>query len=105
MTRVIIYSRAGSPAGFEISGHSGAGFAGADIVCAAVSSCAYMTANTVTEIIGANADIEVTDGFMRFVPDKNMAESYRDILNGFSLHLTELEKQYPNNLKVTFSEV
>jgi hypothetical protein len=105
MTRVIIYSRAGIPAGFEISGHSGAGLAGADIVCAAVSSCAYMTANTVTEIIGADADIEVADGFMRFVPDKNMADKYRDILNGFSLHLTELEKQYPNNLKVTFSEV
>lgn len=36
--------------GFEISGHSDFAEEGSDIVCAAISSAAYMTANTVTEI-------------------------------------------------------
>ena len=41
----------GDLVGFRISGHSGCGEEGNDIVCAAVSSAAYMTANTVTEIL------------------------------------------------------
>ncbi|WP_442974828.1 ribosomal-processing cysteine protease Prp, partial [Ruminococcus sp.] len=34
--------------GFEISGHSDYSEHGSDIICAAVSSAAYMAANTVT---------------------------------------------------------
>ena len=48
--------------GFEMSGHSGYGEEGSDIICSAVSSCAYMTANTLTEILGLNPEIEVEDG-------------------------------------------
>ena len=44
-----------APVGFCISGHAGAGSAGRDIVCAAVSSAAYMAANTLTDVIGAGA--------------------------------------------------
>ena len=36
--------------GFEISGHSDYSEEGSDIICAAVSSAAYMTANTLTAI-------------------------------------------------------
>ena len=38
--------------GFIIKGHSGYGEQGGDIVCAAVSSAAYMVINTITDIFG-----------------------------------------------------
>ena len=51
------------PVGFEVSGHSGYADEGSDIICSAVSSCAYMTANTATEIMGLSPEIEVKDGY------------------------------------------
>ncbi len=58
------FRKNGSPVGFRISGHSGASEAGTDIVCAAVSSAAYLTANTVTDIMNVSAKASVTDGTM-----------------------------------------
>ena len=49
--------------GFSLKGHAG-GIEGTDIVCAAVSSAAYMTANTLIEICDLPADIDVADGKM-----------------------------------------
>ena len=84
--------------GFEIRGHAG-GNAGRDIVCAAVSSAVYMTANTVTEIIKVHADISEQDGHLKFsVGEEN--DSAVAVLDGLKLHLTELSKQYPKKIKV-----
>ena len=105
MTRVNIFSCKGKYCGFEISGHSGAGREGNDIVCAAISSCAYMVANTVTDVMGISANARVDDGFMKFEPDIQRMDDYFHLLAGFVLHVTELEKDYSKNLKVTFTEV
>lgn len=87
--------------GFEISGHCSKD--GDDetgrIVCAAVSSAAYMAANTVTEIIGDIADADANDAFMRFEV-KNPSESAVDVLKGLKLHLTELSCQYSDNIRI-----
>ena len=77
---------------------------GQDIVCAAVSSTCFMAANTVTEIIGLDADAASTDGYMR-LDIKSSKEKAQDILNGMLLHVTELEKEYPENIKVITTEV
>lgn len=90
--------------GFEAKGHSMSAPAGEDIICAFVSSAVLMTANTATEIIGADADIEVNDGYLKFIL-KSSADSAQDILNGLKLHLTELSNDYPDNIKVIISEV
>ncbi len=90
---------------FELKGHSGFAQSGSDIVCASVSSAAYMTANTLTEIIGLNADITVDEGFMQVKLTKENALKAQDILRGFELHITELSKQYPKNINVIYSEV
>lgn len=90
--------------GFECKGHSMSAEAGQDIVCAFVSSACFMTANTVTEVIGLNADAAATDGYMR-LGIKDSADKAQDILNGMLLHLTELQKDYPENIKVTITEV
>ena len=90
--------------GFEIKGHAMFAESGKDVVCAAVSSAAYMAANTVTEIIGAKAKATAADGAMHFEVceecDKCLA-----VLKGFELHMTELSKQYPQNIKVIYGGV
>lgn len=86
--------------GFSFSGHAGAGKYGSDIVCAAVSSAALMTANTITEIIGANADISVDDGDMSLLVDSADRRRCRDILNGLMLHMKGISQQYGKNIKI-----
>ena len=70
MVTVELYSvrESDSPAGFRVSGHTGV--RGKSIVCAAVSSACYMAANTITEIIGAAADVSEDDGYMRVIVNK-----------------------------------
>ncbi len=91
--------------GFTLEGHSGAGSEGNDIVCAAVSSAAYMTVNTITDILGLNPDIEVYDGFMAIKLSSAEFKKAQDILCGFRLHLTALSEQYQENITVKISEV
>ena len=90
--------------GFEIKGHAMFAESGSDVVCAAVSSAAYMAANTLTEIVGAKADASAQDGMMRVIliqPD----EQTETVLRGLELHLTELSKQYPENIKIIYGGV
>lgn len=104
MIRIIFYKDGDMLTGFECKGHSMSAEAGQDIVCAFVSSACYMTANTVTEIIGLDADAAATDGYMRLSINKSPTKA-QDILNGMRLHLTELAKDYPENIKVIITEV
>ena len=77
---------------------------GSDVVCAAVSSAAFMAANTITDIIGANAEASAQDGMMRVVLNQSDEQSLT-VLRGLELHLTELSKQYPENIKIIYGGV
>ncbi len=105
MIKVSFAQSKGLIKGFTLEGHSGAGFDGNDIVCAAVSSAAYMTVNTITEVLGLNPDIEVCDGFMAIKLSSAEFKKAQDILCGFRLHLTALSEQYQENITVKISEV
>ena len=87
--------------GFSLSGHCSAD--GDDeigkIVCAAVSSAAYMTANTITEVIGDSAEISVDDAQM-FLKTENPSSATVKVLEGFKLHIKELANQYSNNIRI-----
>ena len=91
--------------GFEISGHSSCSYDDFDgkIVCSAVSSAAYLTANTLSEIVGAMVEAEVDDGYMKIQVKSKISES-QITLKGFLLHARELANQYRNYVKV-YSEV
>ncbi|MCH5189506.1 MAG: ribosomal-processing cysteine protease Prp [Oscillospiraceae bacterium] len=100
MTKVKFFCSGGTVSGFEISGHTGAGEAGQDIVCSAVSSAAYLVANTVLEVQKIKADAVVRDGYMKFViPNENLSET-KVLTDGLVLHLTELQSQYPQHIKI-----
>ena len=90
--------------GFQISGHAGFAENGEDIVCASVSSAAYMAANTITDVICANADAAEGDGGM-CVTLNQPNEQAQAVLKGLELHLTELSKQYPENIKIIYGGV
>lgn len=90
--------------GFISKGHSLTAPSGQDVLCAFVSSACLMTANTVTEVLGLAAAAEAEKGFLRLEIKEDPAPA-QDILKGLLLHLSELERDYPQNIKVTISEV
>ena len=92
--------------GFHITGHSDMNPEGPEILCAGVSSAAYMTANTVTDVLGLKPELQASDGDMYLkVKTETEAEKCRVLFNGLQLHLSSLSEQYPKYLKVTYSEV
>jgi uncharacterized protein YsxB (DUF464 family) len=101
MTNAVFYSRCdGCIFGFCLDGHTtDDGSVNGKIVCAAVSSAAYMAANTITDIIGDKADISVSDGHMSLRLD-NVSDQSVTVLKGLLLHLREMQKQYKSNIKV-----
>ena len=98
--------RDGRMIGFIMNGHAEAGEPGEDIVCAAVSSAAYLTANTITDIVHIPAEIDVGEGEMRLrIREEKDLSRCRDCLAGFRLHMTGLEEQYPDCISVNYLEV
>ena len=100
MIKVCFFTEHGLLTGYEIKGHSGYAESDKDdIVCAAVSSAAYMAVNTITDIICSQADIQVENGYLSVKTDG--AGEIQTILKGLRLHLQQLSKDYPKNIKVT----
>ncbi len=67
---------------------------------------AYMTANTVLEILHITPiSLRAEDGEMLFRVSDTDARTCRSLFEGFKLHLLGLEEQYPENLQVRYAEV
>ncbi len=91
--------------GFYVSGHADYAEEGSDIVCAAVSSAAYMAANTVTDVIKVTPKLRVNDGEMYLKLDVADAHKCSAVMQGFVLHMLSLAEQYKQYITVTISEV
>ena len=90
--------------GFRISGHAG-GVEGTDIVCAAVSSAAYLVVNTITEVLNIDAQIDCEDGFMLCEVSREHAKQCEILFEGLRLHLSALAEEYPKKIDVRNTEV
>ena len=101
MTKVRFFADEKGLYGFEINGHSSKNCDDeiGKIICAAVSSAAYMAANTVTEIIGDKAAADVSGGAMRFEVT-TPCDKTRAVLEGLRLHLGELSAEYGSNIVI-----
>jgi len=88
--------------GFSARGHADTAPYGEDIVCAAVSSACLLTANTITEVLPAAA--EMKDGFLQLRLSGDTAPA-QVLLQGLKLHLSALSEQYPQSIQVLISEV
>ncbi len=91
--------------GYHIAGHAGYAESGEDVICAFVSSAAYLTANTITEVMGVQAQADADDGDMRVIVSRKDALRCRDALEGLKLHLLNTEEQYPEFINVIITEV
>ena len=92
--------------GFEVTGHSDYEDKGKDIVCAAVSSAAFMAANTITEILNVKVDLQYReDGYIKLMLCFADAKACKVVMQGLKLHLSALEEQYKQNITVNISEV
>ncbi len=92
--------------GFNLKGHSTADASDeiGKLVCASISSAAYLVVNTITDVIGDKpAILEESDGKMVLKLNSVSKES-ANLLEGFKLHMLQLSEQYPDCIKV-ISEV
>ena len=103
MIKAVFFISGKNISGFSITGHADYS-EGDDIVCASVSSAAYMAANTLTDVIGVKADIEEQEGRMSVRTDSTSPE-VQTVLKGLRIHLKQLADQYPANIKCNNSEV
>lgn len=107
MTSVIFSKEKGRITGFEISDHSDFADQGEDILCASISSAAYMAANTITEVIGVNAYVTEEDEPPRILVilpkemDMEKDEKCQIVLSGLKFHLKQMSAQYKKYLKVS----
>ncbi|NMP37745.1 MAG: ribosomal-processing cysteine protease Prp [Clostridiales bacterium] len=101
MIEVTFYSLdSGALSGFSSLGHANAGDAGNDIVCAAVSSAVYMAANTVTDVLGIDAQVRCDEAYLSLRINADDTEKAQGILGGLLLHIEQLQQQYPKNVSV-----
>lgn len=102
MTRVKLSNN-----GFSVFGHctADANDELGRLVCASVSSAAYMAANTITDVVKDKADVFVNEQSGEMVL-KLFAPKHETkvVLEGFALHIKQLSEQYPDCIKV-ISEV
>ena len=92
--------------GFRLCGHAGWGEEGTDIVCAAVSSAAYLVANTATDVLGVTPlSLRVAEDSMLLRLEERDEPACRNLLRGLRLHLCGLEEQYPAHIQVSYLEI
>ncbi len=101
MTKATFYCNGEHLLGFSLVGHT-TDYDSEEgrLVCSAVSSAAYLTANTITDFIGNAAEVSVSDGDLRLMLSKPY-ESSQAVLQGFKAHLEGLSEQYNDYIAVT----
>ena len=102
-----LVTRSGELVGFEISGHANYANHGKDIICVAVSSTAYMTINSISEILKIDAEIRINEkhGYMYLSVPFRDSKVCELILKSFKTHMLLMEESYPDNIEVNYVEV
>ena len=90
--------------GFTVAGHSGYAEAGADIVCAAVSTAVTMAEAIINEVCGAKAKVRVKEEDARItltLPNScDEEETVQAALSGLMLTLLNIKEDYEDYIEV-----
>ena len=110
MTQITLYrDKDGNIVKGHVSGHSGFGDEGNDIVCASVSSVLYMALNGIENVLNTQFGYETRDGYVEFILpcdlNDDKIKEINILLDSMYLFLQELQSQYPDNVKITELEV
>ena len=104
MTRVEFYDQDGRISGFCCAGHSGYAEAGADVVCAAVSTAVKFAECTINDVLGEHAKCRVNEDEARITLNLPAAceneEAVQAVLTGMMLTLCSLRDEYPDYIEV-----
>ena len=104
MTRCEFFRNGERITGFSIAGHSGYAEAGADIVCAAVSTAVTMAEAIINEVCGAKAKVRVKQEDARVtltLPTScDEEETVQAALSGLMLTLLNIKEDYEDYIEV-----
>ena len=106
MTTVTFRMEGDRITGFDSQGHSGYAEAGADIVCAAVTSAVRLVEATVNDVMGLCAAVKVReqDTAISFRLPGGLAptaeSTCQNLLTGLMVYLAQLHDEYPENIEV-----
>ena len=106
MTTVSFHMEGERIAGFTVKGHSGYAEAGADIVCAAVTSAVRLTECAVNDVLGLEASVKVREkdaSISLQLPGGLSADNeapVQTLLTALMVHFASLHEEYPDNLTV-----
>ena len=104
MTKCEFFRDGARITGFSVSGHSGYGEAGSDIVCAAISAVVGMAEATINDVCGGKAKVRVKDEDARITLTLPAAceeeEAIQAVLAGMMLYLLNLRDEYSDYIEV-----
>ncbi len=104
MTTITFHMKDDRIQSFTCEGHSGYAEAGADIVCAAITSAVRLAECTITDVLGFSAKVRVNGQDARIslsLPaDALEDEAAQAVLTGLMLTLCELRDENPEYIDV-----
>ena len=91
----------------EISGHSGYGQSGFDVVCAGISAIAQTTIISITRLVGLKQNISKSNGLLKteiFIKETDTEQNSKLILiiETLLIGLVEINREYPDSVKIEF---
>ena len=110
MTTITFRTEGDRIVGFDSQGHSGYAEAGADIVCAGITSAIRLVEATVNDVLGLAASVKVReeDASISFRLPGGLSETAehtcQSLMTGLMVYFTELHDEYPENIEVLEEE-
>ena len=92
--------------GFDSTGHSGYAEAGADIVCAAITSAIRLVEATVNDVLGLAASVKIREESATIslrLPgglDPTAESTCQALMTGLMVYFAQLHDEYPDNIEV-----
>lgn len=102
MTTIRLLGTKDIPTGYTVSGHSGAGTEGNDLVCAAISFLAVTCANALESVADVQPRVEQREAYLKVSLKPSQASpATQVILHTFRQGAEDLQKTYPQYVRLT----
>ena len=96
----------GALIGYQTEGHTGYAHAGADIVCAGITSAIRLVDATINDVLGLAASVKVRESDASIslrLPGglgQTAESTCQALLTALMVHFAELHEEYPENISV-----